>query len=357
MEFIKGVDVSMIQELEEHGAKYFLNGKEQDVFSILKDCSVNLVRLRLWNHPYTKNGEAYGGGTNDIKTTEKLAERIISHGMSFMLDFQYSDFWADPAKQFKPKAWEKMGMAELKESVYRYTSDTLYRLKGRGLLPSYIQIGNEITNGLLWPEGRVENLQNMAELLRAGIQAAKEAAPEAKILLHLDFGTDNAMYRRWFADIEPYQLDFDIIGMSYYPYWNGTLKELVENMEDISRTFGKEVMIAETAIGYTTDDLGCSGMVFSEELAEKTKYPATEEGQEAFLRDLCQGVRSVAGNRGVGVLYWEAAWLPFPECAWAGPAGREYMHDKAEAGNSWANQALFDAQGNANRALLNLKDY
>lgn len=355
MKFIKGMDVSMVKELEEHGASYYLDGEKMDLFKILRASGVNLIRLRLWNHPYSESGEAYGGGTNDLETTIELAKRVIQNDMEFMLDFHYSDFWADPGKQVKPKAWKNLSGEELQSAVYRYTVDTMCRMEKEGILPGVVQVGNEITNGLLWPDGSIENTGEMAAFLKAGIRGVKEVSPQSKILLHLDFGTDNEMYRKWFGDIAPYGLEFDMIGMSYYPYWNGNIESLVYNMNDISQTFNKDVLVAETAIGYTTDPLGCHGMVFSEELEKKTDYPATKQGQELFLRELCAGVRSVKEDRGVGVIYWEPEWLPIQECPWAKTIGCKYMEDKAEVGNSWANQALFDECGNANPSLKNLK--
>ena len=354
MKFFKGMDVSMLKELEKHGAVYYLNGEERDLFEIMKESGVNLIRLRLWNHPYSESGETYGGGTNDLETTMELAKRAAEQKLDIMLDFHYSDFWADPAKQIKPKEWSELCTDELKREVYRYTRTVLKKMKNEGILPVIVQIGNEITNGLLWPDGRVENTEVMASFLEAGIRGVKEVDSNIKILLHLDFGTDNQLYRRWFTSIEPYKLQYDIIGMSYYPFWNGSLSDLVKNMNDISTTFNKDVSVAETSIGYTTDTLGCSGIVFSKELEKNTEYPATKEGQELFLRDLCKAVKDVKGGRGIGIIYWEPEWLPIPECAWARKIGCEYMNDKVEAGNSWANQALFDASGNANQALVNL---
>ena len=356
MQFIKGVDVSMAEELEQHGAAYYLAGEKKDLFAILSECGVNLVRLRLWNNPYSEQGEAYGGGTNGMDTTIRLAKRIKENQMEFMLDFHYSDFWADPAKQIKPKEWEALNEKELRSAVYEYTKETLLLLERENLLPGYVQIGNEITNGLLWPDGHVENTEKMAGLLAAGIQAVKDVSTKIKIMLHLDFGTDNNMYRKWFSAIEAYDLDYDIIGMSYYPYWNGSIEALIQNMNDMSQTYHKDVLVAETAIGYTTDSLGCRGVVYSRELEEKTAFAGTPEGQEEFMKELCAGVRSVKDGHGMGILYWEPAWLPIPECAWAKPIGCEYMSDKAEVGNSWANQALFDSDGNANCALIHWKD-
>ncbi|MCM1102943.1 MAG: glycosyl hydrolase 53 family protein [Clostridium sp.] len=352
---IKGVDVSMIRELELHGASYYRNGQKENLFFLLKECGVNMVRLRIWQDPYDEAGNPYGGGGNDLKTTAEIAGQAAENGLEFMLDFQYSDFWADPAKQIKPKTWSRLKGKALETAVYLHTRDTLKVLRNRGLCPAMVQVGNEITKGLLWPDGHVDRTENMAALLKAGIQGVREECPDAKIVLHLDFGTDNRMYRQWFDAVSPYALDFDVIGMSYYPHWNGSLQLLSENMNDVSARYGKEVLIAETSIGYTTDTLGCRGIVYSEEQEKATGYPATAEGQEAFLRDLYAAVRNVQNQKGIGVFYWEPAWLPIPDCTWASESGSRYMQDRMEGGNAMANQALFDAAGNVNRALLNLK--
>lgn len=353
--FIKGADISMLEELEQHGAQYSLHGQKQDAFALLAGCGVNLIRLRLWHDPYSAAGEAYGGGTNDLAATIRLARRAVSNGLSFLLDLHYSDFWADPAKQFKPKAWETLHGKSLCDAVYRYTKDTLLTLHREGLLPQYVQVGNEITNGFLWPDGHSDHPEAMASLLSAGIRAVREADPSIRIVLHLDNGADRELYASWFAAVARYDLDYDIIGMSYYPFWNGTLEALTNNMNAVSCDLKKDVLIVETSIGYTTDPLGCTGVVYSQELEKKTPYPGTQSGQAAFMQDLINAVRAVRNGRGIGVIYWEPAWLPIPVCMWAKPIGCQYMHDTAELGNSWANQALFDKEGNANPALLQLK--
>ncbi|WP_044915769.1 glycoside hydrolase family 53 protein [Butyrivibrio sp. WCE2006] len=354
MQFIKGMDVSMIKELENHGASYYLKGNKEDIFSILKECSVNMIRLRLWRDPYSSDGESYGGGTNDLETTLELARRAKENGMQVLLDIHYSDFWADPAKQVKPKAWSKISGAELEGTVYGYTALVLKEFKKNDLIPEMIQIGNEITKGLLWPDGHIDRVSNMARLLKAGIKAARHVCPESKIVLHLDFGTNNELYRDWFKALEPYNIDYDVIGMSYYPHWNGSIKELVDNMNDISKRYDKDVIVAETSIGYTLDDLGCKGIVYGENEEKATGYPASQEGQAKFLKDLYEAVRGVSDNHGIGVFYWEPEWLPIPDCTWGSPKGCDYMHDPVEAGNAMANQALFDKNGNANEALLAL---
>ena len=355
MQFIKGMDVSMLKELEAHGASYYMDGQKKDLFHILQECGTNMIRLRIWQDPYDECGKPYGGGMNDLQTTMELARRTVDSNMSYMLDFHYSDFWADPAKQIKPKTWKGLEGIGLETAVYLHTANTLKALKNESLIPSMVQIGNEITKGLLWPDGHIDNPETMAMLLKAGIKGVREECPEAKIVLHLDFGTDNAQYREWFDKVQPFHLDYDVIGMSYYPHWNGSLQHLLENMNDVSGRYDKEVLIAETSIGYTTDTLGCTGIVFQKEQEKATGYPATVQGQENFLRELYAAVRSVNNNKGIGVFYWEPAWLPIPDCKWANQSGCDYMKDKVEAGNAMANQALFDADGNANSALLQLK--
>lgn len=355
MQFVKGMDVSMFGALNERGAVYRIDGREDDLFSILKKCGTDMVRLRIWVDPYDDEGRPYGGGMNDLQMTIKLAERVIENGMSYMLDFHYSDFWADPSKQTKPKAWRKLEGESLETAVYLHTAETLKCLKNRNLLPEMVQIGNEITNGLLWPDGHVNNTESMVKLLKAGIEGTREICQNAKIVLHLDYGTDNKMYRRWFDAIVPYNPDFDIIGMSFYPHVNGDINMLVSNMNDISARYNKDVIIAETSIGYTVDTFGCTGAVYTDAVERAMGYPATQEGQEIFLRELCAAVKSVYNGRGTGVFYWEPAWLPIPGCEWANSEGSIYMKDIMEPGNAMANQALFDENGNANRALLNLK--
>ncbi len=354
MGFIKGMDVSMAKALEAHGAAYCLDGRQADLFHILKVCGTDMIRLRIWPDPYDADGQAYGGGTNDLQTTLELAQRAASNGMAFLLDFHYSDFWADPAKQVKPKAWHNLTGRDLETAVYLHTRQTLKALKNHGLTPAMVQVGNEITNGLLWPEGHFQNVSAMADLLKAGIRAVREECPRGKIVLHLDFGTNSQLYTRWFDAIAPYGLDFDVIGMSYYPHWNGSMELLLDNMNLVSHKYHKEVLILETSIGYTTDALGCTGLVFTKDMEARTGYPATQHGQCQFLADLCTTVRRVSGGRGLGVFYWEPAWLPIPDCTWAEANGRLYMNDPAEPGNTMANQALFDIHGNANAALRNL---
>ena len=355
MNFIKGVDVSMIKDLESHGASYRLNGKEEDLFKLLKQCGNTMVRIRIWAEPQDESGNSYGGGGNDLQTTIEIAKRAVKNGMEFLLDFHYSDFWADPGKQVKPKAWENLTGVALETAVYLHTVNTLKALRNEQLIPKMVQVGNEITNGLLWPDGHVNQIDTMVLLIKSGIRGVREECPNAKIVLHLDFGTDNKMYRKWFDNIGKYTVDFDVIGLSYYPHWNGGLRLLTENMNDISERYDKDVLIAETSIGYTTETFGCKGAVYNKEHEKLTGYPATQKGQEDFLRELFKTVRNVKDGRGIGVFYWEPAWIPINDCTWASNSGCKYMNEKVEPGNAMANMALFDDKGNANSALLNIQ--
>lgn len=356
MHVIKGMDVSFTRELEDLGAGYYLNGERKDVFEILKACGTDLIRLRLWMNPYDEKLRPYGGGMNDIATTIELARRAKKNGMQILLDIHYSDFWADPAKQFKPKAWENLSGERLADAVKNYTMRVLEAMRDEALLPEYVQVGNEVTNGLLWPDGKTENSDELALLLQNGIEGVKAVSPGSKIIIHLDYGTDNVMYRKWFTQIQPYGLEFDIIGMSYYPHYNGSLEMLLANMNDISSEFDKDIMVVETSIGYTTEKFGCEQMAYSPEMEVKSGYPATPDGQKEFLKDLFRTVREVKNDRGIGVIYWEPEWIPIKECRWATKTGQKYMREDIEPGNSQGSQALFDSEGNANPALLALKN-
>lgn len=345
----------MLGELEGHGAKFLDNGVPKDVFDVFEAYGVNAIRLRVWNDPYDENRNPYGGGTNDFETTIGLAERAIKHGMTFLLDFHYSDFWTDPAKQFKPKEWQNLSGAELEKAVYGYTYKSLAELRHRGLMPEMVQIGNELTNGFLWPDGKPPDYEGMFRLLSQGISAVRDIDRNIKIVIHIDNGGRNDLYRDWFDHAAEAGLDFDIIGMSYYPYWHGTLDELDFNMNDISERYKKDVVIVETAYGFTTDNHG-ENMIFTEELSANASYSPTEEGQRKFLLELADRIKRVRNNRGKGFFYWEPAWVPMKGVTWATKAGRDYIGDPASGGNTWSNQALFDFNGNALPALKAIKD-
>lgn len=368
LDYIKGMDISSLDELEKLGAKYYDGGEEKELLEILKAYGTNYIRLRLWNDPKSPEGVLYGAGNSDFDVTLRLAKRVKAAGMGFLLDFHYSDFWADPGKQFKPKAWKDYSVDELENAVYSFTKDTLLRLSEEGVSPDMVQVGNELSNGLLWPEGKVPNYGNIARFVSAGIRAVKEVCPAAVIMIHLDNGGNNELYTRWFDQYINVNKgeDFDVIGLSYYPFWHGTLDDLANNMNDIAVRFGKQLVIAEVSMGHTTEDyaeyekLGPDmrkGMATRPELCEKVPFAMTKDGQCEFMKAFLKTIENVPENKGRGFFYWECGWLPVPGSGWASEEALEYTKEKGPGGNEWANQALFDYDGNALPALSVIRDY
>ncbi len=380
MKFMKGMDLSTLIEVERCGAKFYDRGAEEDVLAILKSYDVDTVRIRIWNDPYSENGEPYGAGGCDRATGLAIAGRATRAGMGVLLDFHYSDFWADPKKQYKPKAWAHMGLEELKEAVYSYTLDTVSEFLRQGVNLSMVQVGNEVTNGLLWPEGMVPNYDNIAELLNAGIRAVRQADaqhtgrnaaeagadPSIRVMVHLDYGSDKELYRTWFGEFMKRCEPFDVIGLSYYPFWHGTIQMLKDNMDEVALRFGKDMIVVETSMGYTMEDYQeyeklspqeRKGYATKQSLVERLEYPMTRQGQTAFIRRLMEAIAGVKDGRGKGFVWWEPAWIPVPGSGWATPASLEYIHEKGPCGNEWANQALFDYDGSALPALAAIRDF
>lgn len=359
--WISGVDLSTLAEVEQCGGTFRDRGREADAMTLLHDRGANLVRLRLWNDPYSPQGEPYGAGTCDLNCVLSLALRAKALGMDWMLDIHYSDFWADPGKQRLPKAWVGLDEDGLVEAVYAYTAQVLSALRDRGATPQYVAVGNELTYGLLWPLGRSPRYGTIARLLSAGIRAVREQAPDALVMLHLDNGGNNELYRTWF---DHYQqeggADFDLIGLSYYPFWHGTMEMLRNNLHDLADRFGKPMVVAETSTGFTLEDYAQyehlspenrKGMAATRKLAEHIDYPMTPEGQRDYLRDIVDTVRQTPHGLGRGFIYWEPAWIPVPGSQWGNDCVFSYIQEPGPGGNEWANQALFDYEGNGLPAL------
>lgn len=353
-DFIKGADISTLLDAEKHGAKFYNDKNQpQDALAILKANGVNYVRLRLWVDPKDAQGQAYGGGDNDLATTLALAKRAKAQGMKLLLDFHYSDFWTDPGKQFKPKAWEKMDYPQLKNAIHDYTRDTIARFKQEGVLPDMVQIGNEINSGMLWPEGKSwgqggGEFDRLAGLLNYAIDGLKENlknGEQVKIMLHLAEGTKNDTFRWWFDEITKRNVPFDVIGLSMYTYWNGPISALQSNMDDISKRYNKDVIVVEAAYGYTLANCDNAENSFQEKEEKAGGYPGTVQGQYDYIHDLMQSVANVQGHRGKGIFYWEPTWIAVPGNTWATQAGMNYINDKWKEGNARENQALFDCQG------------
>lgn len=366
MKFVKGMDLSTLMELERLGAKYYDKGVETDLLEIMKRYDVDTIRIRLWNDPYSEEGEPYGAGNNDRETTLAIAKKVTDAGLGVLLNFHYSDFWADPQKQIKPKAWKDYGVEELERAVYEYTVETMKIFQENHVNLTMVQVGNELTCGLLWPEGRVPAYDNIARFVNAGIRGVRAVDKDVPIMLHLDNGGNNELYRTWFDEFMKRGEDFQIIGMSYYPFWHGTMDELEYNMNDAAKRYGKEIVIAEVSMGYTMEDYKeyeklpddqRKGYATRQALVDKIAYPMTKEGQADFTRDLLGRLRRVAGQKGKGFFWWEPAWLPVPGSGWATPASLAYMQDPGPCGNEWANQALFDYDGKVLPALEVIRDF
>lgn len=366
MKFVKGMDLSTLLELERCGAKYYDNGEERDLLAIMKSYDVDTIRIRLWNDPWSETGESYGAGENDLKTSLEIAKRVTAAGFGVLLNFHYSDFWADPGKQIKPKAWADYGVKELEQAVYDYTLESMQTFLDAGVNITMVQVGNELSNGLLWPEGKVPNYDNIATFVNAGIRAVRKADAAIPVMIHLDNGGNNALYREWFDNFTKRGEDFEIIGLSYYPFWHGSLQMLNDNMNDIAERYGKDLVIAEVSMGYTMEDYKNYEKLSDEErkgyatrpaLVEKIEYPMTKQGQYDFMEDFLNRISHIKGGKGKGFFYWEPAWIPVPGSGWATPASLKYMNDPGSCGNEWANQALFDYDGNALPTLSLIRDF
>ena len=353
---ILGVDVSSYLEVLAHGVRFYDGASEIDPLDGFRENGVEYMRIRLWNDPRSPQGEAYLAGTCDLSHYLRLGALAKEKGYKLLMDLHYSDFWADPNKQFPPKAWQGLSLEELTQAVYGFTKDCLEKAKEAGVLPELIQVGNEITNGMLWPLGALQrpdgsrgSYQSFIRLLRAGIRACREAAPEAGIILHLERSFDAEVYQEFFTEMEKAAVDYDIIGASYYPYWHGTPDQLFANLNACKR-FGKEIMVMELSYGFTPEPYDLDGqpqrlviMGDSSFVPGVTdRYAMTPQGQAEFIRDFL----ARAKENGIdGVFYWEPLWLPAKGLCWASKAGQAYIKEEKSDPNEWANQCLFDYNG------------
>ncbi|NLP34398.1 MAG: cellulase family glycosylhydrolase [Clostridiales bacterium] len=361
-DFIRGVDLSSIIALENSGVVFYdEKGKEQDIFKTLSKAGVNYIRVRVWNDPYDANGNGYGGGNNDLDTAIAIGKRASKYKMKLMIDFHYSDFWADPSKQQAPKAWTNMNLEEKGKALYEYTKESLQRFMEEGVDVGIVQIGNETTNAFCGEN----NWKNITTLFQEGSRAVREVSKDEKqdILIAIHFtNPENAEnYERYAMILKNFKVDYDIFASSYYPYWHGTLDNLTAILTKVANDFDTKVMVAETSYAYTFENGDGHGNTISEESVFTKDYPITIQGQASAIRDVMEAVAKV-GDAGLGVFYWEPAWIPvsgetFEQrsklweeygSGWASSFATEY--DPLDAGvyyggSSWDNQGLFDFQG------------
>lgn len=235
------------------------NGVKKDAIQILKEHGFNYIRLRIFVNPEADSGYSPQKGFCNFANTLQMAKRIKAAGMGFLLDFHYSDTWADPGKQFKPQAWKNLSYADLVKQVHDYTKDVVASLKEQGVAPDMVQVGNEINHGILWPTGNTKNMDSLAGLLKAGIKGVKEADKRIKIMLHIACGGQNTESRYFIDNMLARHVKFDIIGESYYPQWHGTIKELHDNLNDLCKRYKQDVMVAE----YTEKKIEVNDIAFT----------------------------------------------------------------------------------------------
>ncbi|MDB5089521.1 MAG: cellulase family glycosylhydrolase [Mucilaginibacter sp.] len=242
---ILGADISFLPELESRGIKFSDNGKPGDAIQIMKDHGFNYIRLRIFNEPANPKGYSPNKGFCDLEHTKQMAKRIKAAGMKFLLDFHYSDYWADPQQQNKPAAWADQDFIALKKSLYNYTANVMQQLKDQGTTPDMVQVGNEINHGIVWPDGAINNLDSLSQLLYQGIKAVKAVSPKTIIMLHIALGGQSAESQFFLDNMAKRNVPFDVIGLSYYPKWHGTPADLKNNMTGLAKRYNKQVMVAE----------------------------------------------------------------------------------------------------------------
>lgn len=361
--FIMGMDASSVISLEASGVKYYnFDGVEEDVFKILSDNGINTIRVRVWNNPYDENGKGYGGGNCDIETAVAIGKRANEYGMNLMVDFHYSDFWADPNKQMVPLAWKDMDVEEKSLALYQYTVDSLNRLKEEKIRVSMIQIGNE-TNGSFCGENVWFDI---AMLMIQGSKACREVYPNALIAVHFANPEKVTNYKDYAYKLDYYDIDYDVFASSYYPYWHGTLENLSSLLGEIATTYNKKVMVAETSYAFTSEDTDFYGNTIGAGAGITKNYPFTVQGQANSVRDIIDTIAHT--KNGIGVCYWEGTWISvgcesYEEnqakweqygSGWASSYSSAY--DPNDAGKYYGgcavdNQAFFDSTGHVLESL------
>ena len=394
---IRGMDISSYTALKKAGVKYYdFDGKETSLLKVLHDNGVNYIRIRIWNDPTNEKGETYGGGANDVATGLEIAKEAAQYDMKLLLDFHYSDFWADPALQKIPKAWEKdkNDTEKMKQNVYDFTKDTIKKFQEVGADIGMVQVGNEITNGMLdiMPDyskgetykdtwGNAKNAKILCGYLKAGIKAVRECTPKALVTLHLEsmgYGKCSEIMNAW----EQNGVDYDVFGSSFYQFWQGNSSKNalagLQKIENLAKSRGKMYAVMETSWLNSLKDADGTPNVIGEGHANAKVYSDDPQGQVDALTDMYQILLS--NDNGLGAFYWEGAWIPVKAgwtnwkynkdmsdrygTGWAAQGAKGYYPDNkmyyngqpAWGGSSWDNQTLFDSNGYPLQSLKFYKD-
>ena len=382
-DFYCGMDVSSVISLENAGVKYYnFEGEEEDLFKILADNGVNLIRVRVWNDPYTAAGYGYGGGNCDINKAVLIGQRTTRYGMRLLVDFHYSDFWADPSRQTAPKAWKNMDLATKKEALYDYTKESLQKLKDASVDVAMVQVGNETNAYALAGE---KGIDSFATLVNRGYDAVKEIYPEADVALHFT-DPQKGNYLDIAEDLYSHNVKYDVFGSSYYPFFHGSLRNLTNQLGMFASSIygNKKVMVMETSYANNDEDTDECGNQFGSESDYEKAYPISVAGQANNVRDVAEAVVKVRNNIGIGVCYWEGAWLTSAVqkddetndehrnrllpiwgqygSGWANQCAGEYDKEAPKYSNEGTvvdNQAFFDKNGKPYESLkvFNLMKY
>lgn len=362
-EVVKGVDISSIISLENSGVIFRdRKGNSKDIFLTLKEAGVNYIRVRVWNDPYDENGNTYGGGDTDIRNAVKIAERCAKYDLKLMVDFHYSDFWADPSAQREPKAWRGMSLEQKAEALRNFTSDSLKKIAETGVQIGIVQVGNETLGGMAGEEDWTKT----PVLMKAGAEAIRAFDRDILIAVHFPDPSIDGNFKWVSGILDKSGLDYDIFASSYYPFWHGSLGNLTAQLQYVANTYGKYVMVAETSWASSLEDFDFSSNTVSDStpLNDGAKYTVDEQGQIDSVLDVFQAVADV-GSKGIGVCYWEPAWIS---------VGDSYEHNKVlwekygsgastvaegsysgwegmTSGSAVDNQALFDQQGRPLKSL------
>ena len=394
---IRGMDISSYTALKKAGVKYYdFDGKETSLLKVLHDNGVNYIRIRIWNDPTNEKGETYGGGANDVAAGLEIAKEAAQYDMKLLLDFHYSDFWADPALQKIPKAWEKdkNDTEKMKQNVYDFTKDTIKKFQEVGADIGMVQVGNEITNGMLdiMPDyskgetykdtwGNAKNAKILCGYLKAGIKAVRECTPKALVTLHLEsmgYGKCSEIMNAW----ERNGVDYDVFGSSFYQFWQGNSSKNalagLQKIENLAKSRGKMYAVMETSWLNSLKDADGTPNVIGEGHANAKVYSDDPQGQVDALTDMYQILLS--NDNGLGAFYWEGAWIPVKAgwtnwkynkdmsdrygTGWAAQGAKGYYPDNkmyyngqpAWGGSSWDNQTLFDSNGYPLQSLKFYKD-